>query len=96
MQGIGQPVNNAYAAQTDDGGGGGGGSLFALLCGPFCKGTPFEEVLGLNEQNQQPGGIVPYGEPITSQGETNNTFFAYFLSFHSTVSQHFFFFEFYF
>ncbi|KAL5286412.1 CAPN1 family protein [Megaselia abdita] len=68
MNGIGQQsVYTTNAAMTDDGGGG-GGNLFALLCGPFCKGTPFEEVLGLNEQNQQqPGGIITNENPITSQ-----------------------------
>lgn len=66
MNGINQqPVN---ATMTDDGG---GGNLFALLCGPFCKGTPFEEMLGLNEQNQpQPNGNISNVHPITSQGET--------------------------
>lgn len=88
MQGIGQPVNNAYAAQTDDGG---GGNLFALLCGPFCKGTPFEEALGLNEQNQPPND-----NPITSQGETNNTFFVCLFSIFSIHCFPTLFFEFYF
>jgi len=53
-------------------------NLFALICGPFCKGTPFEELLGLNDtsnnknantNNHNNGTDIPL---ITNQPDGGN------------------------
>ncbi|XP_055839215.1 calpain-A isoform X2 [Episyrphus balteatus] len=66
--GYNQATNNQFVSggpgpgrNDEDGGGGGGGGmdLFALLCGPFCKGTPLEGVLGLDQQQQSYTSVNP-------------------------------------
>lgn len=78
-----------YNVQNADVGGGGpaeggGMNILALICGPFCKGTPFESIFSEgNEQNPpnanqtKAGGYIglPPGEKYTTKLNTNLYFY---------------------
>jgi len=68
--------NMAFETQAagpgDDGAGACG--LLSLICGPFLKGTPFEEQLGMNDQSNKRliGDDPNSGGPVTANGEIQN------------------------
>ncbi|EDW31503.1 GL10930 [Drosophila persimilis] len=45
--------NNAFETQAGPGEDGGACGLLSLICGPFLKGTPFEETLGSNDPSSK-------------------------------------------
>lgn len=46
--------NNAFESQADPAGDSGNAcGILSLICGPFLKGTPFEEHLGMNDQSNK-------------------------------------------
>lgn len=65
--------NMAFETQAagpgDDGAGACG--LLSLICGPFLKGTPFEEQLGMNDQSNKRliGDNPADGGPVTANGK---------------------------